>query len=371
MASTAKQKGLAKQKGQKREFQAALLDWFQPELRQMPWRETTDPYQIWISEIMLQQTQVQTVKPYFRKFVETFPTVKALAESPLELVLKHWEGLGYYSRARNLHKGAQVVVADFGGQLPQSRAEILSIPGIGPYTAGAVLSIAFQLPEPAIDGNVLRVFSRLYALADPIDKKPAQIQIEAWVRSLIDPQRPGDFNQALMELGATVCSPTKPKCETCPVKTHCQAATAGNPEAYPRKAGKTQVKTLNLHVALLAWQGHYLLKQERDSGIFRDLWVLPWSADGLEALEAQILAATGLQIELGDELGQVEHTLTHRQMKMALHPGGEYQQAQPPALPEGWAWYQPGNDAPLAVPVAHQKIFKFLDAHPLLRLMHF
>jgi A/G-specific adenine glycosylase len=356
---------------QKTDFCASLLAWFQPELRQMPWRETSDPYQIWISEIMLQQTQVQTVKPYFKKFVERFPTVQALAESALEPVLKHWEGLGYYSRARNLHKGAQVVVSDFAGQLPQNRAEILKIPGIGPYTAGAVLSIAFQLPEPAIDGNVLRVFSRLYALAEPIDKKPAQIQIEAWVRALIDPKRPGDFNQALMELGATVCSPSKPKCGECPLRVYCQAAQAGNPEAYPRKAGKTQVKTLNLQVALLAWQGHYLLKQEKESGIFRDLWVLPWSADGLEALEAQILTETGLKTELGDSLGQVEHTLTHRQMKMALHPGGEYQQAQAPALPSGWAWYQPGKDAPLAVPVAHQKIFKFLDAHPILRLIHF
>jgi A/G-specific adenine glycosylase len=335
----------------------------------MPWRETSDPYQIWISEIMLQQTQVQTVKPYFKKFVERFPTVQALAESPLEPVLKHWEGLGYYSRARNLHKGAQVVVSDFAGQLPQNRAEILKIPGIGPYTAGAVLSIAFQLPEPAIDGNVLRVFSRLYACADPIDKKPAQIQIEAWVRALIDPKRPGDFNQALMELGATVCSPSKPKCGECPLRVYCQAAQDGNPEAYPRKAGKTQVKTLNLQVALLAWQGHYLLKQEKASGIFRDLWVLPWSADGLEALEAQILAETGLKTELGDSLGQVEHTLTHRQMKMALHSGGEFQARQAPPLPAGWAWYQPGKDAPLAVPVAHQKIFKFLDAHPLLLLL--
>lgn len=353
------------------EFRAALLAWFQPELRQMPWRETTDPYQIWISEIMLQQTQVQTVKPYFRKFVESFPTVQALAESPLERVLKHWEGLGYYSRARNLHKGAQVVVADFGGQLPHTRSDILRIPGIGPYTAGAVLSIAYQIPEPAIDGNVLRVFSRLFALADPIDKKPAQTQIESWVRSLIDPDRPGDFNQAVMELGATVCSPAKPRCEVCPLRPYCQAAEAGNPDAYPRKAGKTQVKILELQVALLAWQGHFLLKQEKESGIFRDLWVLPWSAEGLEVIETQILNETGLQTELGPSFGLVEHTLTHRKMKMALHPGGEYEAAHLPHLPAGWAWYDPSQDAPLAVPVAHQKIFQFLQAHPLIQLLHF
>jgi A/G-specific adenine glycosylase len=351
-------------------FSQALLNWYQPELRQMPWRESQDPYQIWISEIMLQQTQVNTVKPYFRRFVASFPNVAKLAQAPLDQVLKHWEGLGYYSRARNLHKGAQVVCIEFGGNLPSTPSEIIKIPGIGPYTAGAILSIAFQRPEPAIDGNVLRVFSRLFASDAPIDKKPAQKQIELWIRSLIDPLRPGDFNQSLMELGATICTPTKPQCFHCPIHNFCLAKSAGNPEKFPCKANKVKVKQLDLQIALVQWQQHYLLKQERNSGIFRDLWVLPWSSESSQKLATELKGELGIEIQAGEVMGVVEHTLTHRQMRLHLRPCGNRDQMMPPDLPEGWIWYDPKQKSDFAIPIAHQKVFKFLDAHPLLALFN-
>ncbi|PIQ23850.1 A/G-specific adenine glycosylase [bacterium (Candidatus Blackallbacteria) CG17_big_fil_post_rev_8_21_14_2_50_48_46] len=345
-------------------FRANLLGWFQPELRQMPWRESKDPYQIWVSEIMLQQTQVNTVKPYFKRFLEAFPTLEALAQSPSEKVLKLWEGLGYYSRARNLQKGAQFVLAEFAGEMPSRVEDLLKIPGVGPYTAGAIASIAFDICEPAIDGNVNRVFSRLYAYADPIDKPPAQRWLDQQVRILLDPVRPGDFNQALMELGATVCKPVNPLCQDCPLHTGCLAKIQADPEQFPIKSSKTKIKRLDLQVALIRYQGKYLLRQQRESGIFHQLWVLPWESD-LSRLETLILNETGLQIAEPQAIGTVSHTLTHRQLEMQIWAIPELGKRTFPDLPGHWSWHDPCQNQAQAIPVAHQKIFKFLKEMPL------
>ncbi len=339
----------------------ALLTWFAEAARVMPWRTQKNPYYIWVSEIMLQQTQVATVMPYFERFIARFPTVKALASAPLDDVLKHWEGLGYYSRARNLHKGAQYVVEHFYGQVPRTPAEIREIPGIGPYSAGAILSIAYGVPEPAIDGNVIRVFSRLFALKTAFDKAQPKRDLEALVRQHIPVDAPGDFNQALMELGALICRPKNPDCEGCPVADFCQARAEGEPTRYPFKGKKTAVKAVTLPVVWLQNdQGQVLVCQQNAQGIFKGLWCLP---------ELSVLAEPDGIFTIQDQglVTCVEHTLTHRQLTLQVHQGQVLR--APELLPADWAWVDPRHNTTHAIPVAYQKVFRFMAEHPLLAMM--
>lgn len=346
-------------------FARHLLDWFAQARREMPWRESKDPYRIWISEIMLQQTQVNTVRPYFQRFVAAFPDVASLAAAPLERVLKLWEGLGYYSRARNLHRGAQYVVEHFGGRVPDDPERIREIPGIGPYSAGAILSIAFDRREPAVDGNVIRVFSRLDAIAEPFDTAARRGALEKRVQALI-PAAAGDFNQALMELGALICAPRRPACDACPVRIHCQAQADGDPERYPVKVKKTKVRRMEMVVALIQdAQGRVLLQQQGDQGVFRQMWCLPWTERGEAGIDATLQALLPWPAHLNGELGIVSHTMTHRQLEMAVQVCRI--EADAP-LPAGWAWANPA-DSPYAMPVAHQKILAYAAAHPLLLQM--
>ncbi len=341
-------------------FQKSLLTWFKQAARDMPWRENKDPYRIWVSEIMLQQTQVATVRPYFERFMQAFPTVRALAEAPLDRVLKNWEGLGYYSRARNLQKGAQYLLAQHQGELPQTLSEILAVPGIGPYSAGAILSIAFDQAVPAVDGNVIRVFSRLLRLKTPFDKAQPKRELEQVVQGLIPADAAGDFNQALMELGALICRPRQPRCLECPMQDLCQAAANGNPEAYPVKGKKTKVKTVPMAVLFLQSPQGVLLQQQGAKGIFRDLWCLPWSEMPLDAAAA--FEALPFSVEISPQLTEIEHVLTHRRLQMRVFLG----QAKLKSLPEGFVWAPLDQAHGYAIPVAHQKIFRFLVAHPLL-----
>jgi A/G-specific adenine glycosylase len=216
-------------------FGRELLGWYDIVKRKLPWRINRDPYRVWVSEIMLQQTRVDTVIPYYERFMKRFPTVQALAEAPEDDVLKHWEGLGYYSRARNLQTGAREVVDRYNGIVPDDAAAVASLKGVGPYTAGAIMSIAFNRPEPAVDGNVMRVLSRFWLLEDDIAKPAARVKIERLARSIIPEGRAGDFNQALMELGALVCTPKSPGCLTCPVMEHCAGRLAGREVELPIK----------------------------------------------------------------------------------------------------------------------------------------
>jgi len=339
-------------------LQSRLLSWFQQVAREMPWRESRDPYAIWVSEIMLQQTQVSTVGPYFERFMQAFPDLQALAAAPLEQVLKHWEGLGYYSRARNLHRGAQYVHQHCGGHLPQTLSAILQVPGIGPYSAGAILSIAYGVPEPAVDGNVIRVFSRLDAIATSFESAASRRALEERIRPLIPATAAGDFNQALMELGALVCRPRQPDCPHCPLQPDCAAYAAGQPEAYPVKHKKTAVKLVNLQVALIADpQGRYLLQKQGKKGVFREMWCLPW----LELSEKPVLSQPESQLELawGEAVTELEHVLTHRRLKMRVH------RAELRHWPEPWPqeliWLDPQQNPDHAVPVAHQKILALLQ----------
>ena len=250
-------------------LRAALLAHYDAHARHLPWRETSDPYAIWISEVMSQQTRVETVIPYWERWLVQYPTMEALADADQDDVLKSWEGLGYYSRARNLHAGAAVVRERFGGQLPQTAVELQEVPGIGPYTAGAIASIAFGEPVPAVDGNVRRVFSRLFDLPDPSPADLRELGAE-----LVDPDRPGDFNQAVMELGATICTPRSPSCPNCPVRPQCRSFAAGTVGDRPRRKKKAPVPT-GLFLTTVLLSDHHVLLVKRGPGLLEGLWSFP------------------------------------------------------------------------------------------------
>ncbi len=262
----------------------ALLDWYDRQRRDLPWRagpgEVADPYLVWLSEIMLQQTTVAAVKPYFEAFRRRWPDVAALAAAPVEAVMQQWAGLGYYARARNLHACAQTVVARHGGQFPATEAELRQLPGIGPYTAGALAAIAFGQQTVAVDGNVERVIARLYAIETPLPGAKSLIAEHA--RTLLDPGRPGDFAQALMDLGATICTPRRPLCALCPIKEFCRAATQPSPEEWPRKAPKA-ARPARWGAAFFLRRGTELLLRTRPAkGLLGGMSEFPgthWSED--------------------------------------------------------------------------------------------
>jgi A/G-specific adenine glycosylase len=258
------------------EFRQSLVEWFEEEKRDLPWRHTKDPYKIWVSEVMLQQTRVDTVIPYYNRFMESFPTLELLAEAPQEYLLKHWEGLGYYSRARNLQAGVREVLENYGGIVPDNRYEISKLKGVGPYTAGAILSIAYNKPEHAVDGNVMRVLSRVLNIHDDIALPKTKKIFEAAVEELIDPHNASSFNQGLMELGALICSPTSPKCLLCPVREYCTAFNEGEPEKLPVKSKKVKMKHISYDVFVCEDEvGRILMEQRPASGLLANMWQFP------------------------------------------------------------------------------------------------
>lgn len=296
----------------------SLLRWYDEVRRDLPWRKTKDPYRIWLSEIMLQQTRVETVKGYYARFLEWFPTVQALASAPEERVLKAWEGLGYYSRARNLHKAAQVIADTCGGVFPSDYASILALPGIGPYTAGAIGSIAFGLCVPAVDGNVYRVASRFFGVREDVGAPSVQRRIRALVEESMPPDRPGDYNQALMELGATLCAPISPKCDLCPWNELCDACLEGDADLLPVHEKKKPPKQIDMAVCLLTHADRVLI-QRRSERMLKGLTVF-WLIEDETRPEAvtEMLAESGLQVRfLGDE-GEARHVFTHRVWNMKL-----------------------------------------------------
>ncbi|WP_138494944.1 A/G-specific adenine glycosylase [Paenibacillus pinistramenti] len=310
-------------------FSHKLLDWYETAKRDLPWRRQRDPYYIWVSEIMLQQTRVDTVIPYFQRFIERFPTLTDLALAPEEEVLKCWEGLGYYSRARNLQAAARQVVELHGGRVPDDKASVSALKGVGPYTAGAILSIAFGQPEPAVDGNVMRVLSRYFLLEDDIAKPAARVKMEALAARLIPEGRASDFNQALMELGALVCTPKSPHCLTCPVMEHCQARIAGMEAQLPVKTKAKKPRPEFRLAALVegtgAQAGRVLVRQRAASGLLARMWELPHvlaaedqpgEGGGLPegpAMDrlAAALAAEGLPARPLGLYMEAEHTFSH------------------------------------------------------------
>lgn len=260
-------------------FSRELLAWYRANKRVLPWRMNRDPYRIWVSEVMLQQTRVDTVIPYYERFMAKFPTIGALAEAPEEEVLKLWEGLGYYSRARNLQAGAREVAERHGGIVPDDKDLVAALRGVGPYTTGAIMSIAFNRPEPAVDGNVMRVLSRYFCLEDDIAKPSTRMGIEKLAASLIPEGAAGDFNQALMELGALVCTPKSPGCLTCPVMAHCEGRAEGKEHILPIKTKAKPPRPETRLAALIVGTGEHagklLVRQRPESGLLARMWELP------------------------------------------------------------------------------------------------
>lgn len=296
----------------------ALVRWYGQNGRDLPWRRTRDPYAIWISEIMLQQTRVETAREYYRRFLARFPDVQTLASASEPEVLKLWEGLGYYSRARNMLKAAREIVARNGGRFPGQFTELLSLPGIGPYTAGAVASIAYGEAVPAVDGNVKRVASRLFGIREDIEAPASRDKLSRELAKELKTSDPGSLNQALMELGATLCTPRKPGCERCPVANRCDAFTEGDQESLPVHGNKRAAQTVEMAVCLLTFENKVLLRL-REERLLQGLYVFELAegeTDPLRVLEQ--LRENGLNLDFITTLGKAKHLFTHRVWQMRL-----------------------------------------------------
>lgn len=309
-------------------YQEDLISWFTEEQRDLPWRKDRDPYKVWVSEIMLQQTRVDTVIPYFNRFVEQFPTVADLAIADEDKVLKAWEGLGYYSRVRNLQSAVREVNEKYQGKVPNTPKGISSLKGVGPYTAGAILSIAYGIPEPAVDGNVMRVLSRILSIWEDIAKPSTRKIFEEAVRKLISHENPSYFNQALMELGALICTPTSPSCLLCPVREHCQAFHDGNQNELPVKTKKSKQRDVQLVAAILMdAEGRILIHKRPSEGLLANLWEFPNLEIHLpiEPDKVQLMKfmedTYQIMIEPQEMIGQIEHVFTHLKWNIRVYTG--------------------------------------------------
>lgn len=312
----------------RKQLSERLLAWWDEGHRSLPWRESDDPYVIWVSEIMLQQTQISTVLPYFKRWIVHFPTVQVLAAASLDAVLKQWEGLGYYSRARNLHAAAKIVVEEYGSFLPASVTELIALPGIGRYTAGAIASIAFDQSVPVLDGNVIRVLSRLTDLTEDVSKSRTKTKLWQLAGSLVPDRRPGEFNQAIMELGQQICLPGIPHCTACPLATICLALERGTMDQRPVRPPRKRTPHYDV-VAGIIWQGEeqsatapFLIARRPLSGLLGGLWEFPGGKQEqgeslAQALRREIGEELALEIIVGQQLTIVKHAYTH--FRITLH----------------------------------------------------
>lgn len=318
-------------------FAADLLAWYDDNAAQFPWRQPRpDPYRVWLSEIMLQQTQVETVRPYYERFLAVYPTVFALAAAPLDDVLKRWEGLGYYSRARHLHQTAQLIAHTHDGHFPDTVEALMALPGVGRYTAGAIASIAFGRAAPLLDGNVIRVFSRLIDLPDDVTQPATQARLWALAEDWLPPERTGDYNQALMELGRTVCKPRTPLCGDCPIRPACAAFASGTQADRPVKAKKAPTPHYDVAAGLIyAPDGRTLLIAQRPlEGLLGGLWEFPGGKQEpgetlVQCLQRELREELAIEVEVGELFVRVRHAFTHFKITLhafiCRHTGGEPQ----------------------------------------------
>ena len=334
-----------------------LLPWFREHQRDLPWRQTREPYHIWLSEIMLQQTRVEAVKGYYRRFLEALPTVEALAHAEDDLLHKLWEGLGYYSRVRNLKKAAIAITQQYGGVFPREYEQVLALPGIGAYTAGAICSIAFDQPRAAVDGNVLRVISRLTEDATPIDTPAYQRAVKTALEAVY-PWEAGMFTQALMELGATVCGPNwKPRCEECPCREFCGGALHGTAEKFPVKKPKAQRRQEDRTVFVLSCDGRYALEKRPSTGLLAGLWQFPNVLGCLESEQAlQAVEALGLRPKELLRQTRRHHIFTHIRWEMQ----GIYMEVKECAGEYQWLTREQINEQ-AALPTAFRQFWEEID----------
>jgi A/G-specific adenine glycosylase len=330
------------------ELTQRLFIWYEQYSRSLPWRGNPDPYVVWVSEIMLQQTRVETVIPYFRRWMVHFPTLQALADAPEQEVLKVWEGLGYYSRARNLQRAARQVFQEFNGQIPSDAQSLALLPGIGRYTAGAIASIAFGLDEPALDGNIRRVLSRLFDLRVPARSPEGEYRLWDLARQHLPAGRAGDYNQALMDLGATICTPHSPNCAECPLEKLCQARALGLQEERPIMIQRPPIPHYLVTAAIITRADSLLIAHRRPNGLLGGLWEFPGGKlktgeDFPEGLKREIHEELGVEIIVGEPFGVYRHADTH--FRVTLHAffctllAGEPQPLEASEL----RWVKPGE----------------------------
>lgn len=346
-------------------FRRTLLDWYDKEKRDLPWRRDHDPYHVMVSEIMLQQTQVQTVIPYYERFLAAFPTVQALAEAPEATVLKAWEGLGYYSRARNLQRAAQQIAWDLDGVWPETAEGLLALRGIGPYTAGAIASIAFNQVEPAIDGNAFRVFARLFCIDADITKPKTRQIFDQVIRRVMDPDRPGDFNQAIMDLGSSYMSAKDPDPAHSPVAAFDGSYLTGRVLDYPVKTKKKKPVPVKYYAVAIESPSGWLMTPRPEDGLLAGMLMWPLiQADGITAVEAPdaasavsaiMSAALGTKLTLVDaNLPVVKHTFTHRQWQLTILSASV---ADVPLRNNDYVWADQARLQESSLPTVQKKLF--------------
>jgi len=335
-----------------------LMEWYGRQRRDLPWRRTTDPYAIWVSEIMLQQTGVHTVIPFYERFMIRFPTLPALAGASLDDVLKAWENLGYYSRARNLHRAARIVAEEKKGRIPSDLSGLLSLPGIGKYTAGAILSIAFGQRIPAVDGNVRRVLSRVFAVTEAADTPAGEQILEEQARCLMPADEPGTFNQAVMDLGALVCLPKKPRCPSCPLEDFCEGNRRGIQETLPVKATRPPLPTKVFMTALLrSLDGRYLAVRRPERGLLGGLWAFPTIERNNGDPATWLGGQAGVTVLKMGTLPPVRHGYTH--FRVVAHPFLYHlrEAASEIGEREGHVWLRPGDFDRYALSALDRRIF--------------
>ena len=341
-----------------------LLDWYQAHRRSLPWRDEPDPYRVLVSELMLQQTRVGAVIPYFQRFLERFPTLGDLARAPVEDVLAAWSGLGYYRRARHLHAAARKIVDVHGGCIPRDVRAVRDLPGVGRYTAGAIRSIAFGEADPVVDGNVARVLARSLGLEGDPRRAPVRARLWEEAARLLDPDAPGDFNQALMELGATVCTPVQPDCGRCPWKGACVARRTGRQEELPMPGHPGEVRRERAAVAVFRRGGRWLLVRRRDEGLLAGLWELPGDGGGDDAvgLRGALRRRHRLWAEVGAQLGKVRHSILDRRIELGVYRARLLRPPRETAGRDGWRWVVPGRAlaGEIALSGAGRKVFRLL-----------
>ncbi|MEN6576650.1 MAG: A/G-specific adenine glycosylase [Phycisphaerales bacterium] len=352
------------------QIQRALLDWYAANARDLPWRRTRDPYAIWVSEIMLQQTRVPTTIPYYERFLKRFPTVRQLARARLDTVLKLWEGLGYYSRARNLHQAAREIVSRFDSRVPRTKDDLLTLPGIGRYTAGAIASIAFGEREPLVDGNVERVLCRLFRIRG--NSKDAAIRKKMWslAEELLPKEQVGHFNQSLMELGSEICTPRAPHCPDCPLERLCEAKRHGEQDQLPTRTAAKPLPSHTVVVAVIYRNGRILIDKREPKGLLGGLWEFPGGKvrpgeSFRAALRREIREELDIEIEIGREIAAVDHAYTHFRVRIhaveCRHVSGEPRCIACADL----KWVRPTDLHKYAFPAANKKIIQLLQSSPI------
>ena len=348
-----------------RRIRRRLAQWFNEHARDLPWRSTRDPYAIWISEIMLQQTRVETVKPYYRRFLRRFPTAEKLARARLDSVLKLWEGLGYYSRARNLHQAAGEIVARYDGHLPATKEELMTLPGIGPYTAGAVASIAFGNREPVVDGNVTRVLCRLFRIRE--NPRQGDVQKKLWsiAEELLPRSRVGDHNQALMELGSEICLPRNPRCDDCPLAGECEARRHGEQRSLPVRSSRKELPLVTAAVGIIYKDQRVLIDKRKPQGLLGGLWEFPGgkkeAGESLQAaLHREVREELGIRIQVNRPLMVVDHAYSHFRVRLHVFEC-TYLSGRPRCVTcTAFRWVRPSELSRYAFPAANKRIFETL-----------